>query len=112
MSTAAALGSTAFADASIDPRQSFAAHLRHVSALEATAPHRAWTPDDALARGDVDELAAFRLRAPGLRYAHPTVEHVTPLFVTLGAATDPTAPLAPAVDGLTVGLPKRSFSIP
>ena len=24
-------------------------------------------------------------------YAHPTVEHYTPLFVTLGAATDPEA---------------------
>ena len=28
-------------------------------------------------------------RAPGMPYAHPTVEHFTPLFVTLGAATDP-----------------------
>jgi 4,5-DOPA dioxygenase extradiol len=44
---------------------------------------------DVLDRGDVEELARFRLRAPGLRYAHPTVEHFTPLFVTLGAATDP-----------------------
>ena len=25
-------------------------------------------------------------------YAHPTVEHFIPLFVTLGAATDPEAP--------------------
>ena len=24
-------------------------------------------------------------------YAHPTVEHYTPLFVTLGAATTPTS---------------------
>ena len=32
----------------------------------------------------------FRTRAPGMPYAHPTVEHFTPLFVTLGAATDPT----------------------
>jgi 4,5-DOPA dioxygenase extradiol len=63
---------------------------------------------DALARGDVDELTHFRTRAPGLRYAHPTVEHFTPLFVTLGAATDPTAPVHTAVDGFAIGLAKRS----
>ena len=31
-------------------------------------------------------------QAPGMPYAHPTVEHYTPLFVTLGAATDPESP--------------------
>jgi 4,5-DOPA dioxygenase extradiol len=64
---------------------------------------------DALSRGDIDELAAFRTRAPGVRYAHPTVEHFTPLFVTLGAATDPTAPVTTAIDGFVWGLAKRSF---
>ncbi len=64
---------------------------------------------DALARGDVDELAHFRNRAPGVRYAHPTVEHFTPLFVTLGAATDPTATVTTAIDGFAMGLAKRSF---
>jgi 4,5-DOPA dioxygenase extradiol len=64
---------------------------------------------DALARGDVDELVAFRDRAPGMPYAHPTVEHFTPLFVTLGAATDPTAPVTTAIDGFSIGLAKRSF---
>ena len=64
---------------------------------------------DALSRGDVDELAHFRTRAPGMPYAHPTVEHFTPLFVTLGAATDPTAPVTTAVDGFAIGLAKRSF---
>ena len=63
---------------------------------------------DALARGDVDELAAFRSRAPGMPYAHPTVEHFTPLFVTLGAAADPTAPVTTAIDGYAMGLAKRS----
>ena len=63
---------------------------------------------DALARGDVDELEHFRTRAPGLRYAHPTVEHFTPLFVTLGAATDPTAPVTTVIDGFAAGLAKRS----
>ena len=64
---------------------------------------------DALGRGDVDELAAFRTRAPGMPYAHPTVEHFTPLFVTLGAATDSSAPVETAVDGFAIGLAKRSF---
>ena len=47
----------------------------------------AWAAE-ALARGDVDTLADFRAARPGMPYAHPTVEHYTPLFVTLGAARD------------------------
>jgi 4,5-DOPA dioxygenase extradiol len=68
----------------------------------------AWAAD-ALGRGDVEELAHYRNRAPGVRYAHPTVEHFTPLFVTLGAATDPTAGVTTAIDGYAMGLSKRSF---
>ncbi len=68
----------------------------------------AWAAD-ALSRGDVEELSAFRDRAPGLRYAHPTVEHFTPLFVTLGASADPTAPVTTTIDGYMVGLSRRSF---
>ena len=68
----------------------------------------AWAAD-ALARGDVDELSAFLSRAPGMPYAHPTVEHFTPLFVTLGASTDPTAAPTTAIDGYAIGLAKRSF---
>jgi 4,5-DOPA dioxygenase extradiol len=68
----------------------------------------AWAAD-ALARGDVEELARFRSGAPGMPYAHPTVEHFTPLFVTLGAATDPAAPVTTAIDGYALGLAKRSF---
>src|SRR5947209_7442087 len=64
---------------------------------------------DALARGDVEELARFRTAAPGMPYAHPTVEHFTPLFVTLGAATDPEAPVRTTLDGYGVGLSRRSF---
>jgi 4,5-DOPA dioxygenase extradiol len=64
---------------------------------------------DALARGDVDELAAFRDRAPGMPFAHPTVEHFTPLFITLGAAADPSGPIETAIDGYSIGLAKRSF---
>ena len=68
----------------------------------------AWAAS-ALDRGDVDELSHFRTRAPALRYAHPTVEHFTPLFVTLGASADAHAPVETAIDGFTIGLAKRSF---
>ena len=80
---------------------------------DATPP--GWSRDfddwaaDALARGDVDTLMGFRGAAPGMPYAHPTVEHFTPLFVTLGAASDPTEPPTTAIDGYTIGLAKRSF---
>jgi 4,5-DOPA dioxygenase extradiol len=70
----------------------------------------AWAAD-ALARGDVDELARFRSAAPGMPYAHPTVEHFAPLFVTLGAAMDPEAPPSTAIDGFFLGLAKRSVQV-
>jgi len=69
----------------------------------------AWAAQ-ALAAGDVDALAAFRDRAPGMPYAHPTVEHYTPLFVTLGAGERPDAPVRTAFDGFAMGLAKRSFA--
>lgn len=71
----------------------------------------AWAAE-ALGRGDVDELARYRTRAPGSRFAHPTAEHFTPLFVTLGAAGDPTVPVTTAIDGFVFGgLSKRSFQV-
>ena len=66
---------------------------------------------DALSRGDVDALADYRHQAPGLPYAHPTVEHYTPLFITLGAATDPEQPVTTTVEGYRFGLSKRSFQV-
>ena len=81
--------------------------------LENKAP--SWSSDfdawaaDSLARGDVAELARFRTAAPGMPYAHPTVEHFTPLFVALGAATDPAAPVLTTLDGYGAGLSRRSF---
>ncbi|NMO53793.1 dioxygenase [Actinoplanes sp. TBRC 11911] len=74
----------------------------------------AWSSDfdawiaDALGRGDVDALAAYT-RAPGMPYAHPTPEHYIPIFVTLGAAADPTRPVTTIVDGYSTGFSKRSF---
>jgi 4,5-DOPA dioxygenase extradiol len=82
---------------------------------EAAAP--GWSTDfdawaaEALARGAVDELVDFRNRAPGMPYAHPTVEHFAPLFVTLGAATDPEAAPTTTIDGYFMGLSKRSFEV-
>ena len=73
-----------------------------------SAEFDAWAAD-ALSRGDVEELAAFRTRAPGMPYAHPTVEHFTPLFVTLGAATAPEAPVTTTIEGYFIGLARRSF---
>ena len=70
----------------------------------------AWAAD-ALARGDVEELASYRSKAPGMPYAHPTVEHYTPLFVTLGAASDPEAPGDQRIDGYWMGLSKRSLQV-
>jgi 4,5-DOPA dioxygenase extradiol len=67
----------------------------------------AWAAD-ALQRKDVDELAAFRSRAPGLPYAHPTVEHFTPLFVTLGAAD---GEVSTSIEGYAMGLSKRSVTV-
>lgn len=82
--------------------------------IEAAPP--GWSVDfdlwaaEALAAGNLDTLADFR-SAPGMPYAHPTVEHLSPLFVTLGAATDPSAPLDATIDGYWMGLSKRSVQV-
>lgn len=70
----------------------------------------AWAAE-AIARGDVDALASYRDRAPGMPYAHPTVEHFTPLFVTLGAATASDVPAEQKIDGYWLGLSKRSLQV-
>ncbi|MGI9196693.1 MAG: dioxygenase family protein, partial [Candidatus Nanopelagicales bacterium] len=69
----------------------------------------AWAAE-ALARGDMDELARFR-EAPGMPYAHPTVEHFIPLFVTMGAASDPEAAPETTITGSFYGLSKRSLEV-
>jgi len=75
-----------------------------------------WTGDfdawaaEALDRGDLETLHRFR-EAPGMPYAHPTAEHFVPLFVTLGAATDPEAPVTTTIDGTMWGLSRRSLQV-
>jgi 4,5-DOPA dioxygenase extradiol len=73
-----------------------------------SADFDAWAAE-ALDRGDVSELARFLSAAPGMPYSHPTVEHFTPLFVALGAAADPAAPVVTKLDGYSLGLSRRSF---
>ncbi len=70
----------------------------------------AWARE-ALEAGDVEALTRYARQAPGMPYAHPTVEHLVPLFVTLGAAADPEAPRTFAVEGFWMGLSKRSFEV-
>ncbi|MFM6852144.1 MAG: dioxygenase [Terrabacter sp.] len=83
--------------------------------IDAAAP--GWSKDfdlwaaDALTRGDVDLLSDYKAKAPGMPYAHPTVEHYTPLFVTLGAATAADAPGTQVIDGYWMGLSKRSLQV-
>ena len=64
---------------------------------------------EALDRGDLDTLFAFREKAPGMPWAHPTVEHFAPLFVTLGSAARPDDAPTYTVEGFAYGLSKRSF---
>lgn len=82
---------------------------------DAAAP--GWSKDfdawaaQALEAGDIETLADFRASAPGMPYAHPSVEHFAPLFVTLGAADQADAPVQAVIDGYWMGLSKRSFAV-
>lgn len=83
--------------------------------IDATAPgwsveFDAWAAE-ALSRGDLDTLADFRSAAPGMPYAHPTVEHFSPLFLTLGTASSLGEPGEQLIDGFWLGLSKRSLQV-
>jgi 4,5-DOPA dioxygenase extradiol len=79
-------------------------------APEWSAEFELWAAE-ALARGDIDSLFDFRNRVPIMPDAHPTVEHFAPLFVTLGAATDPGEAPKSTIEGYWLGLAKRSFKV-
>ena len=66
-----------------------------------------WTKE-VLERGAIDELMDYKRLAPGLPYAHPTVEHFAPIFLTLGASNDPSK-VETSIEGYWMGLSKRSF---
>lgn len=82
-----------------------------------TAPPPGWSVEfdvwarEVLARGDIDSLSRYRTEAPGMPYAHPTVEHLVPLFVALGAGGAPEQPPTTEIDGFFLGLSKRSLSM-
>jgi 4,5-DOPA dioxygenase extradiol len=69
----------------------------------------AWAREALLSK-DVETLSDFH-RAPGMPYAHPTVEHFTPLFVTLGASDFERSPVEMVIEGDAMGLSKRSFQV-
>ena len=83
--------------------------------IDATPP--GWSDEfdlwaqEVLSRGAVDELMNYKVLAPGMPYAHPTVEHFAPIFITLGAATQADAAPDTAIDGYWMGLSKRSFQV-
>ena len=83
--------------------------------IDAAAP--GWSSEfdhwakDALSRGDIDALAAYKDLAPAVAFAHPTVEHFTPLFVTLGAASNPEDVSETLIEGFWMGLSKRSLLV-
>lgn len=82
---------------------------------DAIAP--TWSSDfdtwaaEALSGGDVETLANFRTKAPGMPYAHPTVEHFTPLFITLGVSASIEEAPKTLIDGYFLGLSKRSILV-
>lgn len=57
-----------------------------------SAPEPEWVTkfadwfDQALARGDTEQLLTYRSHAPHAAKNHPTEEHLLPLFVAMGAA--------------------------
>jgi 4,5-DOPA dioxygenase extradiol len=82
--------------------------------IDAVAP--TWSSEfdnwaaDAIAKADFDTLANFKELAPGMPYAHPTVEHFTPLFVALGTGDNNAVPQT-LIEGYFMGLSKRSILV-
>lgn len=83
--------------------------------IEATPP--SWSVEfdhwaqEAMRNADLDVLMNYKELAPGMPFAHPTVEHLSPIFVTLGASSD--ANIAPdvVIDGYWMGLAKTSIQV-
>jgi 4,5-DOPA dioxygenase extradiol len=73
-----------------------------------SAEFDAWAAECIRSR-DFDSLLDYRERAPALPFAHPTVEHLVPLFVALGATIDARGAIGTAIDGFWLNLSKRSF---
>jgi 4,5-DOPA dioxygenase extradiol len=83
--------------------------------IEATPP--SWSVEfdrwaqEAIGKGDLDVLMNYKNLAPGMPYAHPTVEHLSPIFVTLGATSNSTVAPEVVIDGYWMGLAKTSIQV-
>ena len=81
----------------------------------------AWSRDfdqwatELIDAGDIDALSNYASAAPGMPYAHPTVEHFSPIFVTLGAGlvggSGEQRSVEWSVDGYRWGLSRKSFTL-
>lgn len=85
---------------------------------QGTGATPAWASDfdgwvaDVLVRHDFDALVDYAHKAPALRDNHPTEEHLQPLLVTAGAASQGTQPTSFPVQGFEYGsLSRRSVQI-
>ena len=67
---------------------------------------------DRLAAGDTESLLDYRRRAPGAAHAHPSEEHLLPLFVALGAGGDDARGerLHAGIDDYVIAMDAYSFS--
>jgi 4,5-DOPA dioxygenase extradiol len=66
--------------------------------------------NEHLVNGDINSLMNYRT-APAFKYAHPTADHLVPMYVTLGMSDDPNASIQSTIDGYWYGLSKRSFAV-
>lgn len=79
------------------------------TAMPTTVMPPTWATDfedwlrERLAAGAVDDVVAFREKAPAVRLAHPTDEHFLPLLVGLGAASETPAAVRFPISGFELG---------
>jgi 4,5-DOPA dioxygenase extradiol len=66
--------------------------------------------DENLQSGNIEALMNYQ-NAPGLKFAHPTLDHLLPMYVTLGAASDAESKIESEISGFWLGLSKRSFAV-
>jgi len=91
--------------------------LPYLREFRIDAPAPGWSKEfdhwaaEVMSRGDIESLINYKTLAPGMPYAHPTVEHFTPLFVSLGASSNPEVAPEQVIDGFWMGLAKRSFQV-
>lgn len=90
--------------------------LPYISMADTEAAPPAWSvefdawADESVRTAALDRLLDFRSQAPAVQYAHPTVDHFTPLFVSIGAAGGLDGEVDSTIDGYWYGLSKRSYT--